>query len=197
MNSITPMQSKEIPEKDLEKLHDKNFLFYLVVSKIKGNMTISEIFAELKKDKSVVFDENSLRSTEQAFMDLIQFLYDNNYIILYNAPKHGNHYKVALSCIKKPKQELKEEYLSFIKNLNLEELGDNFATNKEVIDPDAESIQDFFIILNREEPMERVIEHIDSEPLCFFLWLFGIFKNYIEKLFEYHITVNSVPTKAM
>ena len=54
-------------------------------------------------------------------MDLIQFLYDRDFIMLLDEFHINNHYKVTLKCIKKDKHELKEEYIKFIKSVDLGE----------------------------------------------------------------------------
>ena len=131
-------------------------------------------------------------------MDLIQFLHDRDFIMLLDEFHINNHYKVTLNCIKKDKHELKEEYIKFIKSVDLgEEDNKRFSDLEGITNPDAETIQDFFVILNREYPISKVLEHIKDSHLCFFIWLFGIFKNYISKLYEYHITVNNMPSKTM
>ena len=60
MNSMTPMQVKKLDPEDMENIFDKNYLFYKVISLIKGRATIDEILSEIKKDPTLAFDENSL-----------------------------------------------------------------------------------------------------------------------------------------
>ena len=141
MNSMTPMQVKKLDPEDMENIFDKNYLFYKVISLIKGRTTIDEILTQIKNDPTLAFDENSLQSTEQAFMDLIQFLHDRDFIMLLDEFHINNHYKVTLKCIKKDKDELKEEYIKFIKSVDLgEEDNKRFSQLEGITNPDAEII---------------------------------------------------------
>jgi len=60
VNSMTPMQVKRLAPEDMENIFDKNYLFYKVISLIRGRTTIDEILTVIKNDQSFVFDENSL-----------------------------------------------------------------------------------------------------------------------------------------
>lgn len=87
-------------------------------------------------------------------------------------PNLKSSFKVKDVCLTKEKNLLKLEFDNFVDSIknNGEELPEGIE------DSSIDSVEDFFILLNQEKTLYYVVNQILDPNLCYYLWLFGLYK---------------------
>jgi len=120
-------------------------------------------------------------------MDLINFLNKKRFIVLLDHPSPKSYYKVSKHCVTKSSEDLAAEFKVFLNTVELPSTRSNLISS--CLSSEGEEIEDFFYHLSRRQTLGETTDLLDNPPLCFFLWIFGVYSGYIERLFEFHMQV--------